>query len=191
MAMRRWTPRVDRTKKEELILKRLERTRKLFAFLRLHRHELFDETFQVELETMYRRTGAGSEPVPPALLCIVLILQAYLGTSDAEAVELSLMHARWGMVLDSLGVDEPLFSQGALQEFRERLIAHDMDLRLLERTVELAKKTKEFDWKKLPSDLRAAIDSRPLEGAGRVEDTINLLGHAARKLVEIAAKLTD
>jgi hypothetical protein len=30
-----------------------------------------------------------------------------------------------------------------------------------------------------------------LVGAGRVEDTFNLLGHAARKLAQIAAKLTD
>jgi hypothetical protein len=30
-----------------------------------------------------------------------------------------------------------------------------------------------------------------LEGAGRVEDTFNLLGHAARKIAECAAKLTD
>jgi hypothetical protein len=33
------------------------------------------------------------------------------------------------------------------------------------------------------------MDSMPLEGAGRVEDTLNLLGHAARKLVECAARL--
>lgn len=42
----------------------------------------------------------------------------------------------------------------------------------------------------LPKELRLAVDSRPFEGAGRVEDTINLLGHAARKIVYIAAKLT-
>ncbi len=41
--------------------------------------------------------------------------------------------------------------------------------------------------KQLPKSLRIAIDSSPLEGAGRVEDTFNLLGHAARKVVECAA----
>lgn len=64
-----------------------------------------------------------------------------------------------------------------------------MDRRLLERTVELARRTEEFDWKKLPKTLRVAIDSAPLEGAGRVEDNINLLAHAARKVVECAADL--
>jgi hypothetical protein len=93
------------------------------------------------------------------------------------------------MVLGCLGATEPPFSQGALPAFRERLIAHDMDRRLLERTVELARATKEFDWKKLPKTLRVAIDSAPLEGAGRVEDTLNLLAHAARKVVDCAADL--
>jgi len=64
-----------------------------------------------------------------------------------------------------------------------------MDRRLLERTIELARATSEFDWKKLPKTLRVAIDSSPLEGAGRVEDTINLLAHAGRKVVECAAGL--
>jgi hypothetical protein len=172
-------------------MKRLVRTKKLFAFLRLHRHELFDGSFQEELEGMYRRTGAGTEPLPPALLCMVVLLQAYAGVSDAEAVELTVMDARWQLVLDCMNAESPVISQGALQKFRERLIVSGLDRRLLERTVELAKATKEFDWKKLPKELHVAVDSRPLEGAGRVEDTINLLGHAARKIVMLAAKLTE
>jgi hypothetical protein len=179
------------SRKEEFIIKRLKRTRKLFAFLRLHRHELLSEEFQAELEGMYRQTGAGEEPpVAPALLCMALILQGYLRTSDAEAVELTVMDMRWQLVLNCLGAEEPAFAQGTLQQFRERLIAWDMDRRLLNRTIELAKKTKEFDWKKLPKDLRIGVDSRPLEGAGRVEDTFNLLGHAARKIIAGAQKLT-
>lgn len=185
--MKRWSPATELSRKEQFLMKRLRRTRKLFAFLRMHRGEIFDDGFQSELEGMYRNTGAGDEPVPPALMCMVTILQGYLRISDAEAVELSLVDARWQMVLGCLGAEEPIFSQGGLQGFRERLIAADMDRRLLERTIELARKTKGFDWKKLPKDLRLAVDSRPLSGAGRVEDTFNLLGHAARKIVECAA----
>lgn len=172
-------------------MKRLVRTKKLFAFLRLHRHELFDDSLQEELESMYRTTGAGTEPLPPARLCMVVLLQAYAGVSDAEAVELTVMDARWQLVLDCMNAESPVISQGALQKFRERLIAAGLDRRLLERTVELAKATKEFDWKKLPKELHVAVDSRPFEGAGRVEDTINLLGHAARKIVMLAARLTE
>lgn len=189
MASTRWTPRKDYTRQEEFLLRRLRRTRKLFAFLRDHRAALFDETFQAELESMYRGTGAGQEPVPPALLAMIVLLQSYLGMSDAEAVELTVVDLRWQMVLDRLGSTEPACGQGTLAEFRARLIRNDMDLRLLERTVAFARETKAFDWKKLPKGLRVAIDSSPLEGAGRVEDTINLLGHAARKVVQCTADL--
>jgi hypothetical protein len=172
-----------------MLLARLGNHRKLFAFLYRYRLELFDDAFQDELAAMYRDTGEGRLPVPPALLAMVLLLQAYHGVSDREAVELTVVDLRWQLVLGILGAETQAFGQSTLQAFRDRMTAHGMDLRLLERTIELAKKTQGFDWKKLPKTLRLAIDSRPLEGAGRVEDTINLLGHAAFKLLRAAAAL--
>ena len=189
MAVPRWTPKTETTKQEERLLKRVGKTRKLFGFLRLYRAQLFNESFQAELSSMYRDTGEGQLPVPPALLAMALLLQAYAGVSDAVAVDLTAVDKRWQMVLDVLGSDEAAFSQATLQAFRERLIAHDMDRRLLERTVELARETSAFDWKKLPKTLRLAVDSRPLTGAGKVEDTINLLGHAAQQMLATAAAL--
>lgn len=190
--MERWTPRVELTKQEQMMMKRLTRVRALFGFLRLHRHELFDSAFHDELAAMYRDSGAGEEPHPPAMLCMVLLLQGYVGASDAEAVELAVMDLRWQMVLDCLGADAPPFSQGALQSFRERLIAHGMDRVLLEKSVALvrAKTISEADGKALSKAVRVAVDSRPLVGAGRVEDTLNLLGHAARTIVQIVSKMT-
>ncbi len=189
LAIPRWQPRDATTKQEAALLKRVTRTRKLFGFLRLHRMKIFDDAFQAELEGMYRATGAGLEPIPPALLAMALILQGYLGVSDAEAVELTAVDMRWQLVLDRLGHSEPAFSQGALFDFRERMIRAEMDRRLLERTAQVARETGAFDWKKLPKGLRVAVDSSPLVGAARVEDTINLLGHAARKIVTCAAEL--
>ncbi len=191
MGSMRWKPSTTYTRQEQFLMKRLVRTRKLFGFLRAHRHELFDEAFEAELESMYRDTGAGREPVAPALLAMATLLQAYHGMSDAESVEMTVVDLRWQLVLDRLGASEPAFSQGALCEFRARLIRHDMDRRLLERTVALASSTKAFDAKKLPKTLRVAIDSMPLEGAGRVEDTLNLLAHAARKVISAAAAVLD
>jgi len=187
----RWTPRRELTKQEQWLMKRLVRTGKLFGFLREHRHELFDEAFQAELEGVYRDSGAGRAPVPPALMAMAILLQAYEGASDAKAVEMTVVDLRWQMVLDRLGETETAFSQGALCDFRHRLIRHDLDRRLLEQTVELAQRVKGFDWKKLPKTLRLAIDSSPLEGAGRVEDTINLLAHAGRNVVGCIATLLD
>jgi hypothetical protein len=187
MSIPRWKPSRVYTFQEKALLKRLKRTRKLFAFLRNHRHELFDDAFQSELETMYRDTGAGKPPVPPAMMAMAVLLQGYLGASDAEAVEMTVVDLRWQLVLGRLGAAEPAFSQGALQQFRKRMIQHDMDRRLLERTVELARRTKEFSWKALPKSLHVAMDSAPLQGAGAVEDTLNLIGHAARQVVRCAA----
>lgn len=189
MTIARWTPPVAPTRQEQFILKRLGRVRKLLGFLRLHRHELFDDVFQDELAAMYRTTGAGKEARPPAMMAMATLVQGYLGLSDAEMIELTVLDLRVQMVLGCLGAEEPPFSQGALQEFRERLIAVDMDRRVLERTVALAKQTKAFDPRKLPKTLRVAIDSSPLEGAGRVEDTYNLLAHAARNVVRCAARV--
>lgn len=167
----RWVPSTTATRREQLILARLGKRRRLFAFLYQHRRELFDDSFQDELAAMYSDMGGGKEPVAPARLAMATLLQAYTGASDAEAVDMTVVDLRWQLILDVLGAEIPAFGQHTLQAFRERLIRHDMDLRLLERTVELAKKTKGYDWKKLPKTLRLAIDSRPLEGAGRVEDT--------------------
>jgi len=191
MAIERWMPAEKITRQEKYILKRCRTKRKLFSFLREHRHEIFDEDFLREMEAMYRDTGAGKEPVCPGLMAMALILQGYHKVSDAEAVELTVVDLRWQMVLDRLGETEPAFSQGALFYFRERLIEHDMDRRLLERAAAIARSTKGFDYKKLPKTLRIAVDSSPLEGAGRVEDTINLIGHAARNVVRCIAELLD
>ncbi len=185
-----WEPRVELDRREEKLMSRLVRIRKLYAFLRRHRHEIVSREFQDELLESFRSNGAGKPPVAPGLLAMAVLLQGYAGVSDADASELSCADARWQMVLGTLGSEEPAFSQATLQGFRERLIRANLDLRLLERTVELAERTGEYDRKKLPKSLRVAVDSSPFEGAGRVEDALNLLGHAARKLIQAAAKVT-
>lgn len=190
MTSLRWEPSEEITAQEQMLLKAVRRTKKLFGFLRRYRRQLFDDAFQEELASAYRRTGAGKEPHPPALMAMAVLLQAYTKTSDAEAVQQCVVDLRWQMVLDCLGATKPPFSQGSLHDFRQRLIEHDLDRRLLERTAELAKETKAFDAKKLPKTIRIAADSKPLRGAGRVEDTLNLLGHAAKDVVHCVAALT-
>src|SRR5258708_12176668 len=58
-----------------------------------------------------------------------------------------------------------------------------MDRRLIERTIEIARQRQAFG----PRALRAALDSSPLWGAGRVEDTYNLVGHALKKVLRVVA----
>ena len=182
-----WLPEPELSPAEEKMAARAAKKKKLFVFLREIRGELFDLAFQEELIDMYRQTGAGKPPLPPALLAMATLLPAYTGVADQEAVELTIDSKRWQMVLGCLGADEPLFSQGALFDFRMRLLSTDRDQRLLERTVELARARGGFDAKVL----RLALDSSPRWGHGRVEDTLNLLGHAAHQVIACLAELTQ
>ena len=61
MAIERWNPRQELSRQETAIIKRLGRVRKFLAFLRRHRHEIVDDSFETELESMYRDTGAGKD----------------------------------------------------------------------------------------------------------------------------------
>jgi hypothetical protein len=178
-----WQPRIDLSPIEQTILNRIKRA-KLFVFLRHHRHILFDADFQDELTTIYKDAPQGQPPIPPAQLALATILQAYTGVSDDELLEAAVMDRRWQLVLDCLECETAPFSKGTLVTFRKLLIAHQLDRRLLERTVDLAAATKAFGSRAL----RAALDSSPLWGAGRVEDTYNLLGHALRKALGVIAR---
>jgi hypothetical protein len=179
-----WQPPVALTPEEATIARRIHRA-KLFIFLREQRHVLFTNAFQEELATtLYAAKPKGHPPTPPAQLALATILQAYTGVSDDEVIEATTMDRRWQLVLDCLDCAAPPFSKATLVAFRQRLIAHDADRRLIERTLEVAQDSGAFS----PKALRVALDSSPLWGAGRVEDTYNLVGHALRKALSVLAR---
>ena len=178
-----WQPPVALSPTEHTIVARIRRA-KLFVFLRRSRHELFPAAFQAELATIFRDSPKGQPPVPPAQLALVTLLQAYTGASDDEAIEARTMERRWQLVLDCLDSETPPFSKATLVRFRRGLMAQGLDRRLIERTIEVAQQTRGFSARAL----RAALDSSPLWGAGRVEDTYNLLGHALRKALRVIAR---
>src|SRR5437588_2038090 len=95
------------------------------------------------------------------------------------------MDRRWQLVLDCWDTASAPFSKGTLVGFRTRLIAAELDRRLVERTVALYGQQHGLPRAR---QLRAALDSSPLWGAGRVEDTYNLLGHALRKALGVLAR---
>jgi transposase len=178
-----WQPPVECSPAEQQIIARIRRA-KLFVFLRQYRHEIFDAALQTELAEGYVDSSQGQPPIPPAQLALATILQAYTGVSDDEVIEATVMDRRWQVALDCLDCDTAPFSKGTLVGFRTRLIEQNWDRRLIERTVEVAAQHKSFG----PRPLRAALDSSPLWGAGRVEDTYNLLGHALRKALSVIAR---
>ena len=159
-----WNPPIALTLEEQKIAARTRKARKFFVFLRERRHELLDATFQDTLAETYRAEPGGKKPVEAGLLALTTLLQAYCHVGDRDAVELTVMDKRWQMVLDCLGAEQPPFSQGTLWNFRMRLMVHNLDKILLERTVTLAEQSGGFGARQL----RAALDSTPLFGAGRV-----------------------
>ena len=177
-----WQPPVELTSSEQTIVKRIKRA-KLFVFLRSVRHELFDEEMQHELNQMDGESAVGQPPVPPAQVALAMIVQAYTGASDDEAIEAMAMDKRWQLVLDCLESERAPFSKATLVRGRQAMIKHRLERRLIERTVELAAQKGGFGSRQL----RGALDSSPLWGAGRVEDTYNLLGHALRKALSVIA----
>jgi hypothetical protein len=178
-----WNPPVELSVGEKFIAKRCEK-RRVFVFLRELRHLIFDEAMQVKLEAAYSSVARGKDRVPPAQLALAILLQAALRVPDHEVVELTLMDKRWQMVLDCMGYEKPLFSQGTFFNFRQRMIEHGLDQDLFDKTIQLARETGGFS----ATHLRAAFDASPLWGAGRVEDTFNLIGRAALHVVRTAAQ---
>jgi hypothetical protein len=179
----RWTPTVSEAEKK--VAAKLRRSSAFYRFLWSIRAELFSPEFQDQLAASYQ--PRGQDPCPPALLAMAMLLQRYDGLSDADAVDAAENDRRWQLVLGTLGEEQSPFGQGTLVRFRMRAISNDLDKRLVDRTVELAKTTGGFGWKQL----RVALDSSPLHGAGRVEDTWNLIGRAMSKVVHAVSLALD
>ena len=149
-----WNPPIALTPEEQKIAARTRKARKFFVFLCERRHELPDATFQDTLAETSSAEPGGKAPVEAGLLALATLLQASCHVGDRDAVELTVMDKRWQMVLDGLGAEQPPFSQGTLWNFRMRLMAHNLDKILLERTVALAEQTGDFG----ACQLRAALD---------------------------------
>jgi hypothetical protein len=168
-----WQPPVELSASEQTIVSLVKRA-KLFVFLRRYRHLIFDEQLQTQLAGLYLNSQLGQPPIPPAQLALALILQAYTAVSDDEVIEATIMDRRWQLVLDCLDCGQAPFSKTTLINFRQMLIDQDLDRLLLERTIAIAAQSGGFGSRQL----RAALDSSPLWGAGRVEDTYNLRTYA-------------
>jgi hypothetical protein len=98
--------------REEQIVHKIRKA-KLFVFLRQHRHELFNEAFQEELASLYRKAERGQPPVAPAMLALALILEAYTGVSDDEVIEATMMERRSsirGSLSDTFSLSGPLMT---------------------------------------------------------------------------------
>jgi transposase len=125
--------------------------------------------------------GMGRPSIPPALLAKVLLLQYRTGVSDEQAMECVAWDLRWKIAL-GLAVDHQGWHPTSLTKFRARLLLHRLERLALERTLELAEELGMLD-----GPVEQIIDSTPMLGAAATQDTVRLVRHGVKKLLDAVA----
>ena len=92
---------------------------------------------------------------------------------------------RWKIALD-LPVDHGGWHPTSLTRFRARLLLHRMERVALERTLVLAGELGLLD-----APAEQIIDSTPMLGAAATQDTVRLVRHAVRKLLDAVAAVDE
>ena len=113
----------------------------------------------------------------------MLVMQAHDGVSDAEAIESSSYDLRWAAVLRR-HAGEPLCAKSTLQLFRAHLVLHEQAKTIFKKSVQEAKKVGLLKGEAM----KVAIDTKPIEGRGAVEDTYNLLATGIGMLADALSK---
>ena len=153
-----------------------------YVFLADHRHELFrDEDF-----AMLYCSDNGRTSVPPSLLAIALLLQAFDRTSDQEATERAQFDQRWQLTL-GISDDEVPFAKSTLCLFRNQLIVHKEAKLIFHKGIEYLRKQGFVKRHKI----RLALDTTPIFGKGAVQDTFNMLAEGLRQLLWVLAHLAS
>lgn len=129
-------------------------------------------------------SGMGRPSIPPALLAKVMLLQHRTGASDEQAMECVAWDLRWKVAL-GLAVDHQGWHPTSLTKYRARLLLHEKEGLALENTLRLAEELGMLDGK-----AEQIIDSTPMLGAAATQDTVRLVRHGVRKLID-AVKTAD
>ena len=125
--------------------------------------------------------GMGRPSIPPSQLARVLLLQYRTGASDEQAMECVAWDLRWKIAL-GLAVDHRGWHPTTLTKFRARLLLHKLERVALERTLELAEEVG-----MLEGPVEQIIDSTPMLGAAATQDTVRLVRHGVRRLLDAVA----
>jgi len=145
-----------------------------YARLALVRQELFKDE---EFADMYCLDD-GRPSLPPALMCLVQLLQFHDNTADDETADCVRFDLRWkyalGVTLDYAG-----FDGSSLCNFRKRLRKHGRERAAMDKTVLIGRATG-----LLPPNANELVDTAPMRGAGAVKDSYQLIRNAVRKLLE-------
>ena len=123
----------------------------------------------------------GRPSIAPSLLARVLLLQHRTGASDEQAMEAVAWDLRWKIAL-GLPVDHQGWHPTSLTKFRARLLLHNKERLALENTLRLAEELGLLD-----GTAEQIIDSTPMLGAAATQDTVRLVRHGVRKLLDAVA----
>jgi Transposase DDE domain/Transposase domain (DUF772) len=145
----------------------------IYRLLADHGHELFGNDYFADC---YSDSVRGRPTIAARVMATVMLLQAFEGLSDAEAVDRLSFDLRWQA---AAGVDAGYvgFHPTSLVGQRNRLRASPRPRRLFEDTKVVAKVTGA-----LKSRARV-LDSTPLHDAVATQDTVTQLRAAIRKLL--------
>ena len=119
----------------------------------------------------------GRPSIPPSVMVRAMLCATHDKTSDEETSRRTRVDADWKA---AMGVDDDFLGIGAttFSLMRARMVAHDADATLFEKTLQSAV-AKGI----LRGKLTAIIDSSPVHGAGAVADTYELIRGFLRQVV--------
>jgi hypothetical protein len=123
----------------------------------------------------------GRPSIPPSQLAKVMLLQHRTGLSDEAAMEAVAWDLRWKVAL-GLPVDHGGWHPTSLVKFRARLLLHGKEQLALENTLRLAEQIGLLDGR-----AEQIIDSTPMLGAAATQDTVRLVRHGVRGLLDAVA----
>ena len=144
-----------------------------------HGHEVVDDEDYAHLYS--ERKGRPS--IPPSVMVRAMLCATHDRiTSDAETSRRTRVDADWKA---AMGVDDEFTGIGAttFSLMRSRMVVHDADATLFEKTIEKAVAAGIFKGK-----LTAIIDSSPVHGAGAVADTYELVRGFMAQVVRAAGE---
>jgi len=127
----------------------------------------------------------GRPSIPPSQLARVLLLQYRTGASDEQAMDAIAWDLRWKVAL-GLAVDHRGWHPTSLTKFRARVLLHKLERVALERTLALAEELGMLD-----GPVEQIIDSTPMLGAAATQDTVRLVRHGVRKLLDAVGAVDE
>ncbi len=157
----------------------------LYRLLADHGERLYSDDYFADL---YAESARGRPTIVARVMATVMVLQAFEGLSDAEAVDRLSFDLRWQA---AAGVDTGYvaFHPTSLVGQRNRLRASERPRRLFEDTKVVAKETGAMKGR------ARVLDSTPLHDAVATQDTVTQLRAAIRKLLvaldQVASPLAE